>query len=165
MFNLMHELFKARQACILVVRADEKHQVCSEGESFDFHLVSLLIRCPTPRSPQYVTTSTPCYNPYQSPVLVDCAIESKMLFVVVCDLYGAGLHRSDQYVSAIRASIHKLTLPHDPQVLVSPSTLAPHLGQSLWKSTKTVVDCILTCCFRANCRWYWCGRIVSWIDG
>lgn len=36
-----------------------------------------------------------------------------------------------------------LTLPQEPQDLLSPSMLAPHLGQLEWKLTRTVVDCIL----------------------
>lgn len=35
------------------------------------------------------------------------------------------------------------TLPQDPQDLLSPSMLAPHLGQLLWKLTRVVEDCIL----------------------
>lgn len=48
---------------------------------------------------------------------------------------------SDQAARVIARK--KLTLPHAPHDLLSPSMLAPHLGQLLWKFTRTVVDCML----------------------
>jgi hypothetical protein len=46
-------------------------------------------------------------------------------------------------LSVCKGRFKRLTLPQDPQVLASPLIPAPHFGQSLWKLTRTVVDCIL----------------------
>jgi hypothetical protein len=41
-----------------------------------------------------------------------------------------------------RKAVVRLTLPHDPHDLLSPSMVAPHLGQLLCALTRTAVYCI-----------------------
>jgi hypothetical protein len=58
--------------------------------------------------------------------------------------------------------LETLTLPQEPQDLLSPSMLAPHLGQLLWKLTRTVEECILLVKIGVRSELYIVASVVAY---
>jgi hypothetical protein len=96
-----------------------------------YHIVRLQFHAATPFKCLSITTthprSTPCHAQFRR--------VSRLRRGKTASVRSAHVHKSPSA---------RLTLPHDPQVFVSPLKLAPHFGQeSLCELTMTVVDCIL----------------------